>query len=146
MVGILHAPKNTTLYKRMMGENRIVNESSGNNTDASINFIPKMNPKDLLDGYNGLIRNIYSIKPYYMRVRQFLQTYQRLHAAKRRVRFSLIRSLVKTVCIIGIANKGRGEFWKLMLWTLIRKPLLLKDAIQYAVYGYHFRIVYGLRK
>ena len=47
------------------GEDRIIKDSSGNNTDASINFIPKMNPKDLLDGYNGLIRNIYSIKPYY---------------------------------------------------------------------------------
>ncbi|MCX6221786.1 MAG: B12-binding domain-containing radical SAM protein [Bacteroidia bacterium] len=146
MVGILHAPKNTTLYKRMVGEDRIIKDSSGNNTDASINFIPKMNPKELLDGYNGLIRNIYSIKPYYKRVRQFLQTYQQLYAIKRRARFSLFKSLFKTVYIIGIANKGRGEFWKLMLWTLFRKPLLIKEAIQFAVYGYHFRIVYGLRK
>ena len=146
MVGILHAPKNTILYKRMVGEGRIIKESSGNNTDASINFIPKMNVKDLLDGYNGLIRNIYSIKPYYQRVRQFLLNYEQLYSIKRQVRFSLFKSFFKTVYIIGIVNKGRGEFWKLMLWTLFRKPLLLKDAIQYAVYGYHFRIVYGLRK
>jgi radical SAM superfamily enzyme YgiQ (UPF0313 family) len=145
MVGILHAPKNTKLYKRLMSENRLVNASSGNNTDASMNFLTKMNPKDLLEGYNGLIRSIYSIKPYYKRVRQFLLNYEQLHAVKRRVRFSLIRSFLKTVYIIGIANKGRREFWKLVIWTLFKRPLLFKEAIQFAVYGYHFRIVYGLR-
>ncbi len=146
MVGILHAPKNTALYKRLKSENRLMKESSGNNTDASMNFITKMNPKDLLDGYNGLIRNIYSIKPYYKRVRQFLLNYRNLHTVKSKYRFSLLRSLFKTLYIIGVANKGRAEFWKLLLWTLVRKPLLLKEAIQFAVYGYHFRIVYGLRK
>jgi len=145
MVGILHAPKNTVLYKRLMSEDRLVNASSGNNTDASMNFITKMNPKELLEGYHGLIKSIYSIKPYYKRVRQFLLNYEQIHAVKRRVRFSLIRSFLKTVYIIGIANKGRGEFWKLVVWTLFKRPLLFKDAIQFAVYGYHFRIVYGLR-
>jgi len=145
MVGILHAPKNTKLYKRLMSENRLVNASSGNNTDASMNFLTKMNPKDLLEGYNGLISSIYSIKPYYKRVRQFLLNYEKLYSVKRRVRFSLIRSFLKTVYIIGIANKGRREFWKLVIWTLFKRPLLFKEAIQFAVYGYHFRIVYGLR-
>ena len=145
MVGILHAPKNTKLYKRMVSENRLVNASSGNNTDASMNFLTKMNPKELLEGYNRLISNIYSIKPYYKRVRQFLLNYEQLHSVKRRARFSLLKSFFKTVYIIGIANKGRGEFWKLVVWTLFKRPLLFKDAIQFAVYGYHFRIVYGLR-
>jgi len=146
MVGILHAPKNTVLYKRMQGENRLVHESSGNNTDASMNFIPKMNQALLLEGYKGLIRNIYSIRPYYERIRQFLLTYEGIHTVKKRARFSMVSSFFKTIYLIGMANRGRREFWKLMLWTLLRKPLLLKEAIQYAVYGYHFRIVYGLRK
>jgi radical SAM superfamily enzyme YgiQ (UPF0313 family) len=146
MVGILHAPRNTALYKRLMRENRLVNQSSGNNTDASMNFITRMNPKELLDGYNGLIKNIYSIKPYYKRVRQFLRTYDGLNSVKKRVRFSMFKSLLKTIYIIGLANKGRGEFWKLIVWTLLKRPLLFKDAVQFAVYGYHFRIVYGLSK
>jgi hypothetical protein len=74
-----------------------------------------------------------------------LLNYEQLYAVKRRVRFSLIRSFLKTVYIIGIANKGRREFWKLVIWTLFKRPLLFKDAIQFAVYGYHFRIVYGIR-
>ncbi len=145
MVGILHAPKNTALYKRMAGENRLVKESSGNNTDASMNFIPKMNAGELLEGYRHIINGIYSIKPYYKRVRQFLRTYQPIDAVKSKLRFSDFKSFFKLVYIIGIRNNGRIEFWKLFVWTLFRKPLLFKDAIQYAVYGYHFRIVYGIK-
>jgi radical SAM superfamily enzyme YgiQ (UPF0313 family) len=145
MVGILHAPKNTALYKRMAGENRLTKESSGNNTDASMNFIPKMNAAELLEGYRHVIHGIYSIKPYYKRVRQFLMTYQPIDAVKSKLRLSDFKSFFKLVFIIGIRNKGRGEFWKLFVWTLYRKPLLFKDAIQYAVYGYHFRIVYGIK-
>jgi hypothetical protein len=48
--------------------------------------------------------------------------------------------------IIGLLNKGRGEYWKLMMWTLFRRPALLVDAITFAVYGYHFRIIYGLTR
>ena len=43
MVGLLNAPKNTLLYKRLETEDRLTIEASGNNTDSSINFIPKMN-------------------------------------------------------------------------------------------------------
>lgn len=146
MVGILHAPKNTVLYQRMKSENRLLNASSGNNTDASMNFITKMNPGELLDGYNRLINSIYSIKPYYNRVRRFLLNYDQIYAVKKKVRFSLLSSFLKTVVIIGIINKGRTEFWKLMAWTLFKRPQLLKEAIQFAVYGYHFRIVYGIAK
>jgi hypothetical protein len=42
-------------------------------------------------------------------------------------------------------NKGRSEYWKLLIWTLFRRPELLTDALTFAVYGYHFRTVYGLR-
>ncbi len=145
MVGILHAPKNTTLYKRLAGENRLLNESSGNNTDASVNFIPRMNSQDLQEGYRKIINGIYSVKPYYQRVRQFLTTYQPIAAVKTKARFSLIKSFFKSVYIIGIRNKGRGEFWKLFVWALFKKPQLFKDAMQFAVYGYHFRIVYGIK-
>ena len=145
MVGMLHAPKNTTLYKRMIGENRLVKESSGNNTDASMNFIPKMHSQDLLDGYHKIIESIYSIKPYYKRVRQFLLTYKPYYTGKQHVSFSYFKSFFKSVYIIGIRDKGRGEFWKLFAWTLFKKPLLFKDALQFAVYGYHFRIVYAIK-
>jgi len=44
-----------------------------------------------------------------------------------------------------VISKGRGEYWKLMIWTLFRRPGLMVDAIEYSIYGYHYRTVYGLR-
>jgi len=145
MVGLLNAPKNTKLYQRLEAENRITVESSGNNTDASMNFIPKMNHKELLDGYKKIITSIYSPKPYYQRIRQCLNNYKRPKAGKNKVQLNYLAGFVKSVFIIGIANKGRREYWKFLMWTLFRRPGLLVDAITYAVYGYHFRTVYGLR-
>ena len=144
MVGLLNAPKNTVLYKRLKAENRLTAESSGNNTDSSMNFVPKMDSSELLLGYKKIIQNIYSAKPYYKRIRQFLLNYQKLHAGKQTKDLPFLIGFIKSVIIIGIVNKGRSEYWKLLIWTIFRRPALLTDALTFAVYGYHFRTVYGL--
>jgi radical SAM superfamily enzyme YgiQ (UPF0313 family) len=145
MVGLLNAPKNTKLYKRLEAENRLTSESNGNNTDYSMNFIPKMNYQELLDGYKKIIQNIYSTKPYYKRVRQFLLNYRRLHTGSKAIKFSFLRAFFKSIFVIGIIDKGRGENWKLLIWTLLRRPGLMIDTLTFIVYGYHFRAVYGLK-
>lgn len=144
MVGLLNAPKNTTLYNRLKAENRLTAESSGNNTDSSMNFIPVMNHQELLDGYKKIIQNIYATKPYYKRIRQFLLNYRQIQTVQKKIEFSYLVSFFKSVFVIGIVNRGRGEYWKLLVWTLFRRPSLLKDALTFAVYGYHFRTVYGI--
>ena len=145
MVGLLNAPKNTKLYKRLKTENRLTTEATGSNTDLSMNFIPKMDYPELLDGYKKIIQNIYTTKPYYKRIRQFLLNYKRLHARQKKIEFSFLSAFFKSMIIIGIVNKGRGEYWKLFIWTLFRRPGLFMDAMTFVVYGYHFRTVYGLR-
>jgi radical SAM superfamily enzyme YgiQ (UPF0313 family) len=145
MVGMLNAPRNTKLYNRLKAENRLTIEATGDNTDCSMNFIPKMNYPELLEGYKTIIKNIYSSKPYYKRVRQFLLNYKRSHVNKKRIEFSYLTGFIKSIYIIGIVNKGRSEYWKFLLWALFRRPSLFPDAVIFAVYGYHFRTVYGLR-
>ena len=145
MVGLLNAPKNTKLYKRMEAENRLTTESTGNNTDFSMNFVPKMNYQELLDGYKHIIQNIYATKPYYKRIRQFLLNFRRFHTGRMKIKVSYLIALFKSIIIIGIINKGRGEYWKLLIWTLFRRPGLIVDAMILIVYGYHFRNVYRLR-
>ena len=144
MVGLLNAPKNTKLYDRLNNENRLLAGSTGNNTDFSMNFIPKMNPSELLEGYKKIIRSIYEAKPYYKRIRQFLLNYKRPPSKQRRIEFSLISAFIKSIFIIGMVNKGRTEFWKFFIWTLVRRPASFLDAMTYTVYGYHYRVVYKL--
>ena len=146
MVGLLNAPKNTRLYEQLESENRLTNEATGSNTDLSMNFIPKMNYNELIEGYKRIIHNIYATKPYYKRLRQLLINYNRQYKKPIKINFTLIRAFFKSVFIIGILNRGRSEYWKLLIWTLFNRPGLIVDAVTYTVYGYHYRAVYGLRK
>jgi len=68
MVGLLNAPPGTRLYQRLKNENRLVKDFTGNNTDCSLNFIPKMNHETLIDGYKHILNTIYSPEHYYERV------------------------------------------------------------------------------
>jgi radical SAM superfamily enzyme YgiQ (UPF0313 family) len=144
MVGLLNAPKNTTLYKRLEKENRILSESSGNNTDSSMNFVPKMSMEAISDGYQSIIHHIYSAKPFYKRIRQLFRIYNQPKRLQRKIEYRHFLSFMKTIFIIGIKTKGRSEYWKLLIWTLFKRPRLFMEAVTYSVYGYHFRTVYGL--
>lgn len=145
MVGLLNAPKNTKLYHRLKSEKRLTANPSGSNTDYTMNFVPKMDGAELMDGYRHVIQNIYGTKPYYKRVRQFFMNYRKNQNGQRKLQWTYIWAFVKSIMVIGILNNGRVEYWKLLIWTLFRRPRLLMDAVTFTVYGYHFRTVYGLR-
>lgn len=142
MVGLLNAPRGTRLYQRLKKENRIVDnrDFSGNNTDCSINFIPKMKMEVLIDGYKNILKNIYSPKEYYDRVCTFLKEY---HPPKRegkwRPRFYHVRGFFGSVWYMGIVEKGRRYYWKFLFWTLFHCPRNFPYAITLTVCGYHFR-------
>jgi Fe-S oxidoreductase len=144
MVGLLNAPKNTKLYKRLLSENRLINERPGNNTDFTTNFIPKMSYNELIEGYRTIVTSIYSVKPYYKRVRQYLLGFKRTNLRKEKFKLASLAAFVKSIFIIGIVKKGRTEFWKFLIWTLARRPKMFTDAMTFAVYGYHYRKVYGI--
>ncbi len=40
---------------------------------------------------------------------------------------------------LGIMGKERFQYWKLLLWTISRRPQLFPLAITFAIYGHHFR-------
>ena len=150
MVGLLNAPRGTRLYQRLMKENRLLKETSGDNTDFSMNFIPKMNYKMLINGYKRIISGIYSPKPYYERVKRFLKEYkplQKLHlhlGYKGYIRFlfGYPRAFLKSIWYLGIKDKARAYNWNFFFWSLFRRPRLFLLAITYAIYGLHFRKVF----
>jgi len=146
MVGLLNAPKNTKLHQQMKEENRLTTMSSGSNTDFSMNFIPRMNKDELLEGYRNILKNIYAEKPYYKRVRKLLLTYRRPPAKSRRIEIGYIKGFLRSVIIMGIAGRGRLQYWKLLIWTLFHRPAGFIDVITYTVYGYHFRMIFGIGK
>lgn len=140
MVGLLNAPKGTKLYKKLLGEKRLTNEITGDNTDFSLNFIPKMKIENLLSGYKKIIKEIYSPKPYFERVKKLLKEYKPFK--KPHIRLSYLKAFLKSIFILGIKDRARFYYWKIFFWSLFRKPKLFPMAITYAIYGYHFRNVF----
>ncbi|MEJ5305849.1 MAG: B12-binding domain-containing radical SAM protein [Ignavibacteria bacterium] len=147
MVGLLNAPKGTKLYERLVNENRIVKNFSGNNTDVSTNLIPKLGLDKLIDGYKRVVSEIYSPKYYYERVKKFLKEFKPQY----KVNFSIsnylknseyLAALMKSIVIIGIKSKARIYFWKLFFWSLFKKPKSFPLMITFSIYGYHFQRVF----
>ncbi|MBP7460449.1 MAG: DUF4070 domain-containing protein [Candidatus Delongbacteria bacterium] len=150
MVGLLNAPRGTRLYNRIAKEGRLVEDASGDNTDFSINFIPKMGHDTLIKGYTRIISGIYSPEPYFERVKKLLRDYHPLRKKKRRFHLGYIRNhsgypgaFIKSIVVLGIKDKERTYFWNLVFWSLFKRPQLFSLAMTYAIYGYHFRKIFG---
>jgi radical SAM superfamily enzyme YgiQ (UPF0313 family) len=142
MVGLLNAPRGTKLYQRLVKENRLIQEASGDNTDLSINFIPKMKYKTLIDGYKRVLSTIYSPKYYYPRLLTLLKNTKPLQKNKYQFHLYYLTGFLKSIWHLGIVGKERTYYWKLFFWSLFRRPQLLPMVITYAVYGFHFRKIY----
>jgi len=142
MVGLLNAPRGTKLYQRLVRENRLIQEASGNNTDLSINFIPKMKYKTLIEGYKKVLSTIYSPKYYYQRLLTLLKNTKPLQKKKYHFRLYYLTAFFKSVWHLGIIGRERIYYWKIFFWSLFRCPQLFPMAITYAVYGFHFRKVF----
>lgn len=139
MVGLLNAPPGSRLFQRLKREDRLTGEFSGDNTDCSLNFIPKMGYQNLINGYRKLIKTIYTPRQYYERIKTFLKEYRPLHGKRIHPQFTHLLAFVKSLWVLGISEKGRKYYWKLLAWTLARRPRLLPMAITLAIYGFHFR-------
>ena len=141
MVGLLNAPRGTELYRRLMTENRLSEAATGDNTDFSMNFVPKMGIEDLLKGYKKVVSTIYSPRKYYERILTFLRDYKPGKNNKARFRFCEIQAFLKSIWRLGIIGKGRLHYWKLIFWSL-RRPQYLHIAVTLAICGFHFRTMF----
>jgi len=140
MVGLLTAVPRTRLYQRLLAEDRLVTRSTGNNTEAVCNFIPRLGQDTLTEGYRRLVRSLYEPRSFYARARELLMHHRprgpRAHVEARHVQ-ALFRSFWK----IGLRHRGRREYWKFLGYTLVHHPQAFASAVTLAIYGHHFRTV-----
>ena len=142
MVGLLNAPRGTRLYQRLKKENRLLKDTSGDNTDFSINFIPKMKHETLISGYKHVLDTIYSPRHYYERVVTFLKEYRpRKTVGMSQLRFYHITGFIKSLWFLGIMDKGRWYYWRLLISTLVKYPRHFPLSVGLSVSGFHFRKV-----
>lgn len=139
MIGLLNALPGTRLHKRLSDEGRLLNDTTGNNCDGSINFIPKMDVQTLRDGYQAVLNSIYAPKAYYRRVLEFLSEYKPVRP--RRVDSTEFMAFLRSVVYLGLLDKGMN---KIYYWLLLTRAFLFHRksfgaAVSSAIFGYHFR-------
>ncbi|MBZ0258393.1 B12-binding domain-containing radical SAM protein, partial [bacterium] len=138
MVGMLQPPPGTHLFVRLQKENRVLTTFSGDNVDGTTNIIPQMGIDQLFAGYQSVMEHIYSPKNYYRRVRTLL-TELKTPDFNQPLNLQRFLSCFRSGFWLGILGKERFHYWKLIIWTLVRKPRMLSVAITLSIYGYHYR-------
>lgn len=142
MVGLLTALPDTQLWRRLEKEGRLIEESSGNNTDCSLNFVPKMDKNLLVEGYKEVLLNIYSPAEYYKRALDCLYRLKQIRLAPREINIAAdLRSISKLVIKLGIVERSRMQFWKYVFRILTRCPRNFAHGLTLAAMGYHFQKV-----
>jgi len=140
MVGLLSALPGTQLHHRLVKEGRLGAASTGNNTQAELNFTPKLDREFLIAGYRRLMKSLYEPKNYYARVRTFLDSYRPSGPMPRLSRAD-VRAFLKSMWLLGIWHPGRRGYWRLFWGTLLKRPGHFSRAMELSVMGYHFRRV-----
>ena len=83
---------------------------------------------------------IYEPKHYYQRIKTFLREYKKpkVNIPIDMQRFlALLRSSIR----LGIIGRERFQYWKFLLWTLIRRPRLFSLAITFAILFIGFLLI-----
>ncbi|HEX8649435.1 MAG TPA: B12-binding domain-containing radical SAM protein [Pyrinomonadaceae bacterium] len=142
MVGLLTALPETQLWRRLEREGRLLEESTGNNTDGSLNFIPRMDTARLIKGYQRILRTIYSPAEYYQRALDCLSRSMQGEPEPRRSHIiNDVTSFLRVVLALGVRDPARAEFWRYLRRAAAIPRHDLARAVTLAAMGYHFRKV-----
>lgn len=136
MVGVLTALPGTRLWHRLKAENRLLCDTSGENTDGSLNFIPKMGADTLMQGYRDLVNSLYSPNIYYKRINMFLSKYK--PTARGRPTMSDLAAFMRSLWLIGMRSRARRHYWRLIFKTGFTRFRSLPTAVDLAIQGLHF--------
>jgi radical SAM superfamily enzyme YgiQ (UPF0313 family) len=143
MVGLLNAPRGSKLYQRLLKEGRIVQNVTGDNTDFTINFIPRMAYETLIMGYGRVIKSIYTSEPYYQRMKMFLKDFKYMQKKTFQFHFYYLTAFFKSILFLGIIDEERVYYWKIFFWSLFKRTRLFPWALAFSVYGFQYRKVFG---
>jgi radical SAM superfamily enzyme YgiQ (UPF0313 family) len=140
MVGLLNALPDTQLWKRLEREGRLLGEASGNNTVCTFNFKTRMDPALLIQGYQSIMRTIYSPREYYQRALDSMKrTAQQFSEPQHYNAINGLAALMRVFVKLGLIDGERKEFWRFFGSALAAHRHKVAETLRLAAMGYHFR-------
>ena len=138
MAGLLTALKETDLWHRLKLEDRLLVESSGNNTDMSLNFVPEMPREELLAEYRRVISTLYdpTLKNYFARCLTLLQHMPKTHNNVRSIHKVELLAFARSIRKQLFSKQGL-EYARFLMKVLKDYRSMFPEAVRLAVMGYH---------
>jgi radical SAM superfamily enzyme YgiQ (UPF0313 family) len=142
MEGLLTVLKETGLYKRLEREGRLLQESTGNNVSATLNFIPQLERDTLITGYKRVLSTLYdpTLKNYFERCWVLLQHLPPARYRVRRVGSRDVKAFLKTLWRQLPSRQGPA-YARFLTRVLRHRPRMFPEAVRFAIEGYHFEKV-----
>jgi len=143
MEGLLTVLKGTDLYHRMAREGRLRGDTTGNNLDTQLNFVPEM-PEALLNaGYKRVLNTIYDrrLQQYFARCWTLVQNLDRSRAPQP---MSTPLRLPEVLRFAGaslrqLVSPQGPAYLQFLSRVITRHPDMLREALGLAAKGYHLR-------
>ena len=146
MVGLLTALPMTRLHRRLAQEGRLTGEpGGGNNThDLRLNFVPKMDRLQLLEGYKRILAEIYQPERYFERCLRLLRTLGQSVPPSRRIGLLEVRAFAMSL-LVQTFSRYSWAYWKFLVKGGLARPRRIAETVTMAVKGHHyFRITQNL--
>ena len=143
IVNILKAPPGTELFDRMKREGRLSKDFAFSEGDT--NIVPVMDELTLFEGFTELIGKIYRPDKSYQRLIQFFKDYQHPKiTTKVPTRYGAkdFKIVFRTLWLLGIKDRHRFYFWKLIGWALVNNRKYLDKALFYGIMIYQMHQTY----
>ena len=138
MAGLLTALKETDLWHRLKLEDRLLVESTGNNTDMSLNFVPEMPREELISEYRRVVSTLYdpTLKNYFKRCLMLLEhmpfTSHNVRSIQKTELIAFARSLQRQ-----LFSRQGVEYARYLITALRKYPKMFPEAVRLAVMGHH---------
>jgi radical SAM superfamily enzyme YgiQ (UPF0313 family) len=143
MEGLLTVLKGTDLYHRMAREGRLRGDTTGNNLDTQLNFVPEMPEEVLKAGYKRVLNTIYDrrLEQYFARCWTLVQ---RLDGRRAPMPMATPLRLPEMLRFAGaslrqLLSPQGPAYLQFLSRVLTRHPAMLREAVTLAAKGYHLR-------
>ncbi len=138
MAGLLTALKETDLWHRLKQEDRLLLESTGNNTDMSLNFVPEMPRDQLIQEYRRVISTLYdpTLKNYFDRCYTMLEHIPYKTHNVRSIQKDEVHAFLLSIRRQMFSKQGY-QYLKFIAKVLKNHRKMFPEAIRLAVMGYH---------
>jgi radical SAM superfamily enzyme YgiQ (UPF0313 family) len=140
MAGLLSAVRATDLYERLDREGRLLGESTGNNTDMTLNFVPILPRKHVLSEYRRVLATLYdpTLKNYFDRCLTMLRHLKPTRHTVRKIGGTELLAFVRSIRRQFLFSRQGPAYVRFLTKVLWERPRMLPEAVRLAIMGYHF--------